>query len=159
MPSCCHSSQCTQVTTLQEKQLTCGLRAGRHWQLWHRRAPQDAEKKLKRRQKRQRAKAEKLAADAAAAGVAPPVDTPAADVLRLAAQDEWEGVSVWRPAAATRAFALLPPRGAGSRCRVAALLADNSMAVATVSEVRRLRVHCIMHKALVVRPLAILLRA
>jgi hypothetical protein len=100
--------------------------------MWRRRTPQDARKRLKKRQKRQRAKRDRFDA----VGATPVVTEASAEEAVLAAQDEWEPVATWRPAVALRSFALLAARGANAQCRVAALCADNSVCIARVTAVR-----------------------
>ena len=108
---------------------------GKCWQLWHRRPPQLTQKKLKRRQKRKREQDAKAPAAAAAADAS-------SEAVQLATADEWEAVATWRPSAALRSFTLLPASGASAQCRVAGLLVDNRIAVASVTPVRpRLAVH------------------
>jgi hypothetical protein len=102
-------------------------------QLWHRRAPQDAQRKLKRRHKRHRAKLDKVAESSTEAADG---TDDSAWIEGLSAADEWEVEGAWRPDVALRSFAFLPKRGSSSLCQVAGLLANNSIQVATFMPVR-----------------------
>ena len=102
---------------------------GKHLQLWHKRTPQDAQRKLKRRQKRRRAKLDRTDADAGAA--ADQADEPAW-IEGLSAADQWQETAAWRPDVALRGCTAIPKRNAAALCQLATLHLNNSLAVISV---------------------------
>lgn len=95
--------------------------AGNKVQIWRKRSAKEVQRKLKRRRKRVEAKDQ----DGGAMEVA------------LQPSDEWEAFAVHRAAAAVRSFAFIPgstPRA--TLCRLGVILADNSVTMLRVREVR-----------------------
>lgn len=94
---------------------------GNKVQVWRQRSAKEAQKKLKRRQKRAEAKVQ------------------AADSKEIALQpaDEWEAFTVHRATGPVRSLAFIP--GTASKatvCRLGLTLADNSVTMLSVTAVR-----------------------
>lgn len=103
--------------------------AGKQVQLWHKRSPHEAAKKLKRRRKRHKEKVEKRAAGVLEGGE----EDGAASLDSVSAGDEWGPEAVVRTETQVKSFAFAPHVSRQTAlCQLALSLASNSVHVVNV---------------------------